>query len=42
MRSLRRTLKRLIQTAQLVKRAASVEEPQTPSPEKTKEETNKQ
>ena len=42
MRSLRRTLKRLIQTAQLVKRAASVGEPQTPAPEKTKDETNKQ
>ena len=33
MRSLRRTLKKLIQTVQLVKRAAAAEEPQTPVPE---------
>jgi multimeric flavodoxin WrbA len=33
MRSLRRTLKKLIQTAQLVKRADASEEPQTPAPE---------
>ncbi|HII79021.1 MAG TPA: flavodoxin family protein, partial [Methanosarcina sp.] len=41
MRSLRRTLKKLIQTAQLVKRAA-LEEPETPAPETLKEEANKQ
>ncbi|MPN27032.1 hypothetical protein SDC9_174459 [bioreactor metagenome] len=42
MRSLRRTLKKLIQAAQLVKRAGYVEEPQTPAPEMPKEEANKQ
>ncbi|KKG18670.1 Fe-S cluster protein [Methanosarcina sp. 2.H.T.1A.6] len=42
MRSLKKTLKRLIQTALLVKTAASVEESETPAPENPEEETNKQ
>lgn len=42
MRSLRRTLKKLIQTVQLVKRAASAEETQSPAPEAPTEEANKQ
>lgn len=41
MRSLRKTLKKLIQTTQLVKRAASVGEPQTPAPETQKSEANR-
>lgn len=42
MRSLRRTLKKLIQTARMVKRASAVEEPQTPGSEIPKEEARKQ
>lgn len=42
MRSLRRTLKRLVQTTQLVKKAASVEELEISAHEPPKEEANKQ
>ena len=38
MRSLKKTLKKLIQTTQLVKKAASVEEPEAQKPEMSKEE----
>lgn len=41
MRSLKKTLKRLIQTARLVKTAASVEESETPAPETPGEEGKK-
>jgi multimeric flavodoxin WrbA len=42
MKSLRKTLKKLIQTAQLVKKAASTEEPEARKPEIPKEEANNQ
>jgi len=42
MKSLRRTLKKLIQTTQLVKKAASVEDPEIQKPEIPKKEANKQ
>lgn len=42
MRSLRKTLKKLIQTTQLIKKATSGAEPETQKPEIPKEETNKQ
>ena len=42
MRSLRRTLKKLIQTAQMLKKADSVEESEVHEPELPKGELNKQ
>ncbi|MFZ2499822.1 flavodoxin family protein [Methanosarcina sp.] len=42
MKSLRKTLKKLIQTAQMVKNAASAEEPEARKPEILKEEANNQ
>lgn len=42
MKSLRKTLKKLIQTAQMVKNAASAEEPEDRKPEILKEEANNQ